>query len=103
MKIALHACTDEVQVSWSADDDVCGSPSRGEKGGYTDCVSDEACVVIRSDAKTEPVAACCARPVDVSVAVRMSDQQERLPVSHKVTLLSVGYLRHHPALTSICR
>ena len=29
VKIALHACTDEVQVSWSADDDLCGSPSRG--------------------------------------------------------------------------
>ena len=35
-----------------------------------------------------PVAACCACPVDVSVAVRMSDQQERIPVSHNVTLMS---------------
>ena len=33
----------------------------------------------------------------------MSDQQERLPVSHNVTLLSVRCPRHHPALTSICR
>ena len=93
MKIALHACTDEVQVSWSADDDVCGSPSRGEKDGDTDCVSDETCVVIGSDTKSGAVAACCARHDDVSVAVRMSDQQERLPISHNATLLSRECLR----------
>ena len=52
VKIALHVCTDEVQVSWSADDDVCGSPSRGDKGGDTDCVSDETCVVIGAGAIT---------------------------------------------------
>ena len=52
MQIALHACTDEVQASWSADDDVCGSPSNGDKGGDMDCVSGETCVDIGSGAKT---------------------------------------------------
>ena len=35
------------------------------------------------------LAACCACPVDASIDVRMSGQQERLPVSHIATLLSV--------------
>ena len=69
---ALHACTDEVQVSWSADDDVCGSPSRGEKSGDTNRISDETGVVIGSfsnvmatltaDAAGTNTAACCACP-----------------------------------------
>ena len=42
------------------------------------------CVVIGTDSKL--VAACCARPVDVSVAVTMYDQDERLPVSHNAIL-----------------
>ena len=71
-----------------------GSPSRGENGRETDCLSDETCVVIGYGTNPEPVAACLAAcfacPVDVSVTVRMSDQQERLPVLHNATLLSVG-------------
>ena len=82
---------------------MCGSPSRGENGRETDCVSDETCVVIGYGTNPETVAACFACPVDVSVTVRMSDQHERLPVLHNATLLSVGCLRHPPPLTSISR
>ena len=103
MKIALHACTDEVQVYWSADYDVCGSPSRGEKDGDTNCVSGETRDVIGSGTNTGVRSCLRACPVAVSVAVGMFDQQERLPVLHNATLLWVGCPLHHPALTSICR